>query len=194
MRRTTVKFYCDRCGEEIAGFYWKLSPKSFTQDGKEQLNTHLINHVERDYCERCLMEILAVACAPRRISTEGGQPTPKGQDPEKEAPAAEPKEDEPKEEKKEAEKKPRSIAKRGKKNKKRPLDDGKIFALRNAGWNWEQIRDDLGADCSIETLRNHYKAEQERRISIAESEAREAVWMDMDDIDDENVLDGMLEG
>lgn len=41
------------------------------------------------------------------------------------------------------------------KNKKK-LDDGKICALRRAGWNWDKIADEM--HCSAQTALNHYNA------------------------------------
>lgn len=61
-------------------------------------------------------------------------------DPETSAPAEEPK----------AEDKP--VIKRS--TMKRPLDDGKIFSLRRAGWTWDKIADEM--NCSIQTAINHY--------------------------------------
>lgn len=72
-------------------------------------------------------------------------------DPEESAPAEEPKaaepvtEEEPKEEDK-------PVIKRS--TMKRPLDDGKIFSLRRAGWTWDKIADEM--NCSIRTVINHY--------------------------------------
>ena len=72
-------------------------------------------------------------------------------DPEESAPAEEPKaaepvtEEEPKEEDK-------PVIKRS--TMKRPLDDGKIFSLRRAGWTWDKIADEM--NCSIQTAINHY--------------------------------------
>ena len=39
--------------------------------------------------------------------------------------------------------------------KKKPLDDGKMLALRKAGWSYEKIADEMG--CSIQTVINHIK-------------------------------------
>lgn len=36
---------------------------------------------------------------------------------------------------------------------KKPLDDGKILALRNAGWTLEKIADEM--NCSVQTVANH---------------------------------------
>ena len=36
---------------------------------------------------------------------------------------------------------------------KKPLDDGKILALRNAGWSLEKIADEM--NCSPQTVANH---------------------------------------
>jgi len=39
--------------------------------------------------------------------------------------------------------------------KKKPLDEGKLLALRNAGWSFEKIADELG--CATQTIINRYK-------------------------------------
>lgn len=39
--------------------------------------------------------------------------------------------------------------------KRKPLDDGKIKALRKAGWSLEKIADEMG--CSAQTVSNHLK-------------------------------------
>lgn len=39
--------------------------------------------------------------------------------------------------------------------KRKPLDDGKMLALRKAGWPYEKIADEMG--CSIQTVINHIK-------------------------------------
>lgn len=41
-------------------------------------------------------------------------------------------------------------------NKRLVLDDGKIFALRQAGWTWRAIKDELGFMGSEQTIANHY--------------------------------------
>jgi DNA-binding NarL/FixJ family response regulator len=40
--------------------------------------------------------------------------------------------------------------------KKKPLDDGKILALRKAGWSLAKIADEMG--CSAQTIVNHIEA------------------------------------
>lgn len=73
-------------------------------------------------------------------------------DPQPSAPAEAPKEAEPitEEEPKAEPEKP--VIKRS--TAKRKLDDGKIFALRRAGWTWDKIADEM--NCSIQTAINHY--------------------------------------
>ena len=39
--------------------------------------------------------------------------------------------------------------------KKKPLDDGKMLALRKAGWTYEKIADEMR--CSAQTVINHIK-------------------------------------
>ena len=39
--------------------------------------------------------------------------------------------------------------------KKKPLDEGKLLALRKAGWSFEKIADELG--CATQTIINRYK-------------------------------------
>lgn len=39
--------------------------------------------------------------------------------------------------------------------KRKPLDDGKMLALRKAGWPYEKIADEMG--CSPQTVINHIK-------------------------------------
>ena len=41
-------------------------------------------------------------------------------------------------------------------NYKKKLDDGKICALRRAGWTWDKIADEM--HCSAQTALNHYNA------------------------------------
>lgn len=45
-----------------------------------------------------------------------------------------------------------------KKSKKKPLDDGKMLALRKAGWTYEKIADEMG--CSPQTVINHIKEKE----------------------------------
>lgn len=54
--------------------------------------------------------------------------------------------------------KPADAKKPGKPKKK--LDDGKMLALRKAGWTYEKIADEMG--CSTQTVINHIK-ERERQ-------------------------------
>ena len=49
--------------------------------------------------------------------------------------------------------KPADAKKPGKPKKK--LDDGKMLALRKAGWTYEKIADEMG--CSTQTVINHIK-------------------------------------
>lgn len=41
------------------------------------------------------------------------------------------------------------------KDKRKKLDDGKMLALRKAGWTYEKIADEMG--CSTQTVINHIK-------------------------------------
>lgn len=45
-----------------------------------------------------------------------------------------------------------------KKSKKKPLDDGKMLALRKAGWTYEKIADEM--HCSTQTVINHIKEKE----------------------------------
>lgn len=55
------------------------------------------------------------------------------------------------------EKKPEKPVKKEaqKAGKKKPLDEGKLLALRKAGWSFEKIADELG--CATQTIINRYK-------------------------------------
>jgi hypothetical protein len=179
MKKTVVTYFCDRCGEPLESDRWKISPKSYDRTGKEMLNELLLQHVDRDYCERCAMEIMAVACAPIR-RTEMVMAT-------KEDVMPHPKEEKEKSEEKQKRKYSRRL------ENTRQLDDGRIYALRNAGWDWEKIREDLRVECTIKTLQNHYEKEKARRETMKLEDQGDAYsWMD--DIDDEEILDGGFEG
>lgn len=60
-----------------------------------------------------------------------------------------PKQDPPKEQEPE----PKAAGK-----KRKPLDDGKMLALRKAGWSYEKIADEMG--CSTQTVINHIKEKE----------------------------------
>lgn len=60
----------------------------------------------------------------------------------------------------EPEPKPADKPKASKKSVRRvDLDMGKVRALRNAGWSFDKIADEMG--CSPQTIVNHLKAEEE---------------------------------
>ena len=42
--------------------------------------------------------------------------------------------------------------------KRRKLDDGKMLALRKAGWSYEKIADEMG--CSTQTVINHIREKE----------------------------------
>lgn len=43
---------------------------------------------------------------------------------------------------------------------KKKLDDGKMLALRRAGWSYEKIADEMG--CATQTVINHIKEKEDR--------------------------------
>ena len=50
---------------------------------------------------------------------------------------------------------PVDIPPKEKKSNRKPLDDGKMLALRKAGWTYEKIADEM--HCSAQTVINHIK-------------------------------------
>ena len=46
------------------------------------------------------------------------------------------------------------------KQKKKPIDHGKIIALKEAGWSMSKIAAEVG--CSVQTVLNHVNAEKEK--------------------------------
>lgn len=52
--------------------------------------------------------------------------------------------------------KPAPVKKKAQSGGRKPIDDGRIMALRAAGWSYSKIADDLG--CSPQTIVNHVEA------------------------------------
>lgn len=51
---------------------------------------------------------------------------------------------------------------------KRKLDTGKMTALRNAGWSYEKIADEMG--CSAETVWNYFNKDKEDKKDVSENQ------------------------
>lgn len=51
---------------------------------------------------------------------------------------------------------------------KRKLDTGKMTALRNAGWSYEKIADEMG--CSAETVWNFFNKDKEDKKVVSENQ------------------------
>ena len=75
-------------------------------------------------------------------------------------------------------KKPERVIEKNK-SQQRKLDDGKIYALRNAGWDWEKIKNELYTDESTETIQEHYEKEKAKREMLqAAAEQNLSAWDD----------------
>ena len=60
---------------------------------------------------------------------------------------------------------PKSPAGQG---RKRKLDTGKMTALRNAGWSYEKIADEMG--CSAGTVWNYFNKDKEDKKDVSENQ------------------------
>lgn len=52
--------------------------------------------------------------------------------------------------------------------RKRKLDTGKMTALRNAGWSYEKIADEMG--CSAGTVWNYFNKDKEDKKDVSENQ------------------------
>lgn len=52
--------------------------------------------------------------------------------------------------------------------RKRKLDTGKMMALRNAGWSYEKIADEMG--CSAGTVWNYFNKDKEDKKDVSENQ------------------------
>ena len=75
------------------------------------------------------------------------------------------KEPETKEEVKPTQPTPNSTAGQGRKTKQ---DTGKMTALRNAGWSYEKIADEMG--CSAGTVWNYFNKDKEDKKDVSENQ------------------------
>ena len=167
MKKVEVTYYCDRCGSAIEGAHFRIKPHSYDNIDKEQLNDYLFGALEREYCDPCMKEIMAFAAQTASVkeTASGKSDVPHGTE-------------EPK--------RKQIRVTDGNKNKARPLDDGKIYALRNAGWEWPKIKEELGTDVSLNTLAYHYEKEKARRETLkVDTSADPHAWMD--EIDDDDI-------
>lgn len=60
---------------------------------------------------------------------------------------------------------PKSPVRQG---RKRKLDTGKMTALRNAGWSYEKIADEMG--CSAGTVWNYFNKDKEDKKNVSENQ------------------------
>lgn len=150
MKKTTVFLFCDRCGKEIKSEYWKIRPHRYTMNDTEELSELFLDHMDREYCTECAAEIMGYAA----VTFPARKKTPK----KKEEPPADAKEP----------KKRTEAHERLTKNKTKdqPVDKGKIFALRNAGWSWKDIRTDIRMDIPDDELGKLYEEEKTRRENM----------------------------
>lgn len=154
MRKTTVVFYCDRCGKKIEGGHYRIKPHYYDEEDKERMSDLLIESLDREFCETCVREIMT-GTSQSAVPGKKGRPR----------------------------KKPERVIEKNKCQARR-LDDGKIYALRNAGWDWDKIKSELYTDESIEVLQGHYEAEKKRRdVLCAAVERNLAAWDEEDEED-----------
>lgn len=144
MKKTTVIYFCDRCGKEIQDEFWKIRPHCYTMNQKEEMSDLFMESMDREYCKNCALEIMGYAAVT--------------------LPAK-------KKEKKEEKTTPRTRTEsheRLTKNKRadQPIDKGKIFALRNAGWSWDEIRKEIRLELQDSVLEKLYQDEKTRRENM----------------------------
>lgn len=157
MRKLT--FYCDKCGKQIAGPKHQLG--AFWTDVEEPSDDDWELNVGADLCEDCFKECNEMlewfVKNPQHHFT---------------CPAAE-----------EAPKPKKTYMKHGTgtKSRKKDLDLGRMAALRNAGWSYEKIADDLG--CSAQTVANRMEEAQAflRRQNLA-TDLEEALKNDIQEV------------
>lgn len=136
-----VTYYCDICGKEIKDYSRKIATVIESDKTPEGAVAHAdLLSTKYDFCGRCLSKIdqelvKFIKNLKHKIEADKQREAIEPQLEESE----EPKADEPKKE-----------------GKRKKLDDGKIGALREAGWTLQQIAEEMGA--SPQTIFNHLKA------------------------------------
>ena len=145
MRKTIEVIYCDRCGKEIEGdMLYRVLPHTVARTGgQEELNEFQVEAKEKEFCYTCMTILIAPVLHPKKTRPRTVKP------------AADPAQEKPKK------KQERVTGTR--KVPEAPLDTGKIYALRNAGWSWEKIQEELRTDEDIETIKELYTKEAEKR-------------------------------
>lgn len=116
-------WYCDCCGRQIVGTVRVLAIHYYPDDAAD----NPIDEEEGAHlCTLCFDRVDdAIACAIYKDKPPVEEPPKQDPPPKKKKPAA----------------------------NKKPLDLGKIAALRNAGWSFDAIGDEMGVTGS--TIRNH---------------------------------------
>lgn len=171
MKKTTVEYYCDRCGKKIEGGHYRIKPHYYDSEDKEHISDFLIGALDREFCEQCtrvfMIDLQKTAVpdpgpTPKKAADRGGEMQ---KDEEKKGPGR-------------PRKKPERVIEKNK-SQQRKLDDGKIYALRNAGWDWEKIKNELYTDESTETIQEHYEKEKAKREMLqAAAEQNLSAWDD----------------
>jgi len=128
-----VKVLCDKCGAEMKEGGGKLI---------YNVDTYEIESEDIYLCKDCLKAVFRFAKATLEIPRIKRDGTLRTNGTDWRAKPA----------------KVRKNADRGINKKKSEIDDGKIYALRNAGWTFANIKDELGFDGSEQTIINHYNS------------------------------------
>ncbi len=130
----TIKYFCDICGKEATkeNPVYNLLFIEQTSDGSDGDIEQVVDGVsDKDICGVCALKAsLTISEACKTLK----------------------KPEEPKPEKVKPVKKAKPI--------KRHLDDGKMLALRKAGWTYEKIADEMG--CTDQTVINHIRAMEQK--------------------------------
>ena len=109
-----VTYFCDSCGSEIANFPIKISIEYV-----DRLNQEFLIDKEEEFMAQIQSKEYCVECA--KAAFDALRPLRK----------------------KEAKKEPKEEPKKEVKPRRVSYDHGKIKALRDAGWSWEKIKDEI---------------------------------------------------
>lgn len=129
-----IKYFCNRCEKEIVGDVVKINPIWQTK-GKENGEHVYENTAERDYCRNCSDEIHAfMMCTAVVDKTDKGTNSDKETKPDSDT---------------DRKKRGRPKTSQPEQKNEEGIDEGKILALKDAGWTNKNIAADMKLDESI---------------------------------------------